>query len=447
MAWNTTRRLALLGGASSLLGGCEIWDSVFGERRQNIPGERRTVLQAASRTLTADPALSGTPVDLPPPATRDSWPQAGGNAAHSGGNPALGTTLTEIWRADFGTGSGYRRRITAPPIAADGTAFNIDAYGMATGISLDRGARRWRRDTSPENESSGYVGGGAAFDGGTLYIASGMAEIMALDPGTGDIKWRQRMPAPARGAPSVADGRIFVPTVDNHLLALSTEDGRRLWTHRAQSVTSVPLGLPTPAVESDIVVAGFGSGELSALRTNDGRLVWSETLASANRGALSEVSGIHAMPVISEGRVVALGMGGLTICIDLRSGRRIWEREVGGTESAWMAGNWVFLVTSEEQLACLGRDDGRVRWVTDLRPAQQSGRRAPPRATWCPPMLAGSKLYIAGSGAELLTVDPGTGEIQARRGLPSGVSLPPAVIGDLMLVSTNNGTLVALRGT
>jgi outer membrane protein assembly factor BamB len=274
-----------------------------------------------------------------------------------------------------------------------------------------------------------------------------MAEIMALDPGTGDIKWRQRMPAPARGAPSVADGRIFVPTVDNHLLALSTEDGRRLWTHRAQSVTSVPLGLPTPAVESDIVVAGFGSGELSALRTNDGRLVWSETLASANRGALSEVSGIHAMPVISEGRVVALGMGGLTICIDLRSGRRIWEREVGGTESAWMAGNWVFLVTSEEQLACLGRDDGRVRWVTDLRPAQQSGRRAPPRATWCPPMLAGSKLYIAGSGAELLTVDPGTGEIQARRGLPSGVSLPPAVIGDLMLVSTNNGTLVALRGT
>lgn len=445
MTSNTTRRAALL-GAAGLLGGCEATERIFGERRQNIVGERRDVLQAVSRRLTPDSAIASAPVDLPAPAVRESWPQAGGNAAHSGGNPALGATLTEVWRADFGTGSGYRRRITSPPIAADGAAFTVDAYGIAMAFNLDRGGRRWRRDTSPENESSGQVGGGAAYDGGTLYVASGMAEIMALDPANGEVKWRARMPAPARGAPAVANGRIFLPTVENHLLAFSTEDGRRLWTHRAQSVTSVPLGLPTPAVDSDIVVCGFGSGELSAVRASDGRLVWSETLATANRGALSEVSGIHAMPSISDGRVVALGMGGLTICIDLRSGRRVWEREVGGTEGAWIAGRWVFLVTAEEELACLGRDDGRVRWVRDLRPPAR-GSRPPPRASWSPPIVAGGRLLIAGSGAELLTVDVTSGEITGRRGLPSGVSWQPAVIGDLLLVPTTNATLVALRGS
>jgi len=446
MAGHATRRAALLGGAG-LLGGCEFFEGIIGERRQVITGERRDVLQGTARRLSADDALASTAVDLPPPAPRESWPQPGGNAAHSGGNPALGATLTRVWSADFGWGNSYRRRITSPPIAADGAAFTVDAFGGAAAFDLASGSRRWRRSTAPENETAGIVGGGVAYDGGTLYLASGLAELMAIDPANGEIKWRQRLEATGRGAPSVANGRIFLPTVDNRLHAFSTEDGRRIWTHRAQSVPSVPLGLPTPAVESDIVVCGFGSGELSALRVGDGRLVWSETLASANRGALSEVSGIHAIPAISEGRVVALGMGGVTICIDLRSGRRVWEREVGGTEGAWIAGNWVFLVTADEQLACLGRDDGRVRWVREMRPPAPSGRRAPPRATWCPPVVAGGRLLIAGSGAELLTADVSSGEITQRQSLPSGVAWQPAVIGDLLLVATTNGTLVALRGS
>lgn len=445
MAHHLTRRAALLGTAG-LLAGCETLDSIFAERREPIIGERRPVLQTAGRRLAPDTALASTPVNLPAPRPRESWAQAGGDAAHSGGHPALGAALNEAWRSGFGSGTGYRRRITAPPIAADGSAFTVDAFGVAMAFALDSGSRRWRRDTAPENESAGVVGGGAAYDGGTLYVTTGLAEVMALDPGTGEVKWRARMPSPARGAPAVAGGRILVPTLENHLLAFSTEDGRRIWTHRAQPVTAVPLGLPTPAVESDLVVCGFASGELTAVRAADGRVAWSETLAAANRGSLAEVSGIHAMPSIGEGRVVALGMGGLTICLDLRSGRRLWEREVGGTEGAWIAGEWVFLVTAEEELACLGRDDGRVRWVRDLRPAAR-GNRPPPRSRWCPPVLAGGRLLIAGSRAELLSIDPSTGEITDRRGLPSSVSWQPAVIGDLLLVATDNATLVALRGS
>ena len=444
MALPFTRRAALLGTAG-MLGGCETLDSILGERRETIVGERRPVLQTPARRLTPDPALASTAVNLPAPQPREQWPQAGGTVAHAGGHPALGTSFREAWRSGFGSGSGYRRRITSGPIVADGTVYTVDAYGVAMAFALDTGNRRWRRDTAPANESAGQVGGGVAFEGGVLYSATGLAEIMALDPADGSVKWRARMPAPARGAPAVAGGRIFVPTVENHLVAFSIEDGRRLWTHRAQTVATIPLGLPTPAVEGDLVVCGFASGELSAVRASDGRVTWSESLAAANRGTLSEVSGIRAMPAVGEGRVVALGMGGLTICIDLRSGRRLWEREVGGTEGAWIAGDWVFLVTAEEQLACLGRDDGRVRWATDLRPPAR-GRRAPPSNSWCPPILAGGRVLIAGSGEELLSVDPATGEIVARRDLPGAVSWQPAVVGDLLLVATENSYLVALRG-
>ncbi|HYF06591.1 MAG TPA: dehydrogenase, partial [Acetobacteraceae bacterium] len=93
-----TRRAALLGGAG-LLAGCETFDSIFGERREPIVGDRRPVLQMPARRLTPDPALASTPVALPAPAPREAWPQPGGNAAHSGGHPALGATLQEAWRS------------------------------------------------------------------------------------------------------------------------------------------------------------------------------------------------------------------------------------------------------------------------------------------------------------------------------------------------------------
>ena len=92
-----------------------------------------------------------------------------------------------------------------------------------------------------------------------------------------------------------------------------------------------------------IVVGGFASGELAAIRVADGRVAWSETLASARGGGLSDIAAIAAMPVIDRGRVFATGLGGLTVAIDLRSGRRLWEREVGAVETPWSAGDALFL--------------------------------------------------------------------------------------------------------
>ncbi|MBW8270830.1 outer membrane protein assembly factor BamB family protein [Caldovatus aquaticus] len=444
-------RRALLLASAGLLGGCEWLDDLLGERKVPLSGERRSVLGAAERRggLAADEALLSRPVSLPPPALNPDWPQAGGGPSHAPGHPALegdGGALREVWRAGFGTGSGYRSRITGVPIVAGGTAYAVDAVGVVSAFDAATGGRRWRLDSRPEQERDGAVGGGAAFEGDTLYVASGLAEMLAVAPADGTVRWRTRLPAPTRGAPTVAGGRIFVPTIENQLLALSAEDGRRLWTHRASPATAVPLGLPAPAVEGDIVVAGFASGELSALRAADGRVLWTETLAPAGGSSLAEIAGIRALPVVDRGRVYAIGMGGLAIAIDLRSGRRLWEREVAGTEAPWSVGEWLFLLTSDGELAALGREDGRVRWVTDLRRPRE-GRREPPRVYWAAPVLAGGRLYVAGSGGELVAVEPAEGRILERRRLPGGVTLQPAVAGGTLYLATDDATLVALRGT
>jgi len=444
MAAPLTRRGALI-GAAALLGGCETIDDIFGEKRPRFVGERRPVLDLPERRLAAAASAQGGPLVLPPAAPRAEWPMAGGDAAHGGGHLAFGPGLAPLWRSGFGTGSAYRRRLVAGPVAAGGAAYVADAFGAVSAFDLASGGRRWRRDTSRENESAGALGGGVAVAGETVFVCTGLAEVLALNAADGALRWRVDLPAPARGALTVAGGRLFVPTVASQLVALSAEDGRRLWTHRALPTTTLPLGLAAPAVEGETVVAGFPSGELFALRAADGRVIWSESLAAAGSATLSDIPGVRAHPVVAGGRVVAIGVGGLSICVDLRSGRRLWEQESGGTEAAWIAGEWVFLTNDAGQAAAIGRDSGEVRWAVSLRPPPR-GNRPAERISLSSPVLAGGRLFIGTSRSELLALNPENGEVTGRTALPGPLVLQPIVAGNLLLAATEDATLVAFTG-
>jgi outer membrane protein assembly factor BamB len=351
----------------------------------------------------------------------------------------------EAWRGSVGTGSGYRRRLTAPPLVAGGSVYAMDAYGLVTAFDAANGRRRWQTDTRPRRDRDGALGGGIAFDGGRLYAVTGLAEAMAIDPADGSIGWRVPLPAPARGAPTVVGGRVFVPTIEDQLLALSVEDGRRLWTYRAQPTTTQVLGMPAPAVDGEFVVAGFGSGELAAVRAADGRAAWSETLSSARGGGLADIASIAAMPVIDRGRVFATGLGGLTVALDLRSGRRLWEREVGAVETPWSAGDALFLVANNGNLACLGREDGRVRWITPLGRFEDERRRRRP-IFWGPPVLAGGRLLVPGSHGRMAEANPLDGELMGTVRLRKGAVLQPAVVGGVLYLLNEDAEVVAMRG-
>jgi len=436
------RRAALL-GAAGLLAGCDTLDGLLGTRKERLPGERRSVLRA-DPALVADPGLEGRAVELPPPNAPTEWPMAGGPSNHAPGHLAWSERPAQAWRTSIGSGSGYRQRLTAGPIIANGTVFTVDAFGQVSAFALADGGRRWRTDTSRENESAGALGGGAAFADGVLYVATGLAEVLALSAEDGSIRWRASTGTPARGAPSVSGGRIFVATTQNQLIALSIEDGRRLWTHRAQAIATLALGLPAPAVEGESVVAGFGTGELTALRAADGRQIWAETLGGAGTIFLADIAGITGLPVIDRGRVFAMGLANTTIAVDLRSGRRLWERAFGGENGMASAGDWVFAVTRGGDAVALGREDGRIRWVTELDPAPASGRRGE-AARFGAPIVAGGRIVVPSSRGELLLLDPSDGTIGGRVSLSEGVTLPAASVDGTLVLLGDGGTLMAVR--
>jgi outer membrane protein assembly factor BamB len=437
-----SRRIALL-GAAALLPGCDTLDSIVGERKRALEGERRSVLRAEP-PVSPDTGAASDSITLPPAQPIGDWPTEGGPPNHAPGHAVLAEQPAVAWRASVGSGSAYRQRITSGPVIAGGTVFAVDAFGMVTAHALADGRQRWRTDTTPEAESAVPLGGGATFADGTLYVITGAAELMALDPATGSIRWRARVPSPPRGAPAVSGNRVFVPTIDNQLIGLSAEDGRRLWTHRGGALATIPLGLPSPAIDGETVVAGFGTGELVALRATDGRLLWAESLGGTGGTSLADIVGITGLPVIDRGRVIATGLGNTTIAVDLRSGRRLWERSFGGGAGVAPAGDWIFAVTRGGEAVALGREDGRIRWVSELDPAPEGGRRGEP-ARFGRPVVAGGRVMVPSSRGELLVLDPAGGQVLDRVRLGSGVTLPMAISEGTLVALADDGTLIALR--
>jgi len=361
------------------------------------------------------------------------------------GHLAAGERLTEAWTANIGEGGGYRRKILAQPVSADGVVYVMDSDAMVSAFDTARVSRLWRFDTRQENDDSTNVGGGLALDQGTLYAVNGLAEIVALDAAKGSVRWRGSIGAPTRSAPTVVEGRIYVTTIEDRLLALTADDGRQLWTHQAVNATTSVLGRPAPAYADGLVVAGFGSGELATLRAETGNVVWTDNLAATARStSIADFSAIRGLPVVGDGRVYAISMGGLMVAVDLPTGRRLWEREVAGEDSPWAAGSWLFIVSLDQRIAAVDRDDGRVAWVTDL-PRWEDPEKQKDSITWFGPLLAGDRLVVTGTNHEALAVSPYTGEIIGRQELSGAASLAPVVVDGTVFVISDDGRLLALR--
>lgn len=435
-----SRRAALL--APFAVGGCSLYDDWFGTKKVPLPGKREPVL-TGRRTLNVD---EGTPkVVLPPEVRNAAWPQAGGNPVHFMGHLAAGERLTEAWSADIGAGGGYRRKILAQPVAAEGIVYVMDSDAMVSAHDIARGGRIWRFDTRDEDDDSTNVGGGLALDQGTLYAVNGLAEVVALDAAKGTMRWRNKINAPTRSAPTVVEGRLFVTTIQDELLSLATDDGRQLWSRQAANATTSVLGRPAPVYAGGLVVAGFGSGELATMRAESGTVVWTDTLATAlGSGSAANFSAIRGLPVAADGKVYAIGMGGLLVAIDLPTGRRLWEREVAGEDSPWAAGAWLFIVSLDQRIAAVSRDDGRVAWVTDL-PRWENPEKQRDPITWYGPLLAGDRLIVAGTNEQALAVSPYTGEILGQQDLSGAASLGPIAADGTVFVVTDDGRLLALR--
>jgi outer membrane protein assembly factor BamB len=439
------KRVVFALAALGTLGGCGILD---GDGKKNVTptvGERIAVLSAEA-SVEVDPALSGVPVTLPPPASNAEWAQPGGNAAKSVGHLALGSSLRQVWRASIGEGSSNKAQLAAAPVVAGGRLYTIDTRAVVRAISTENGATLWQSQVrGADAPEVALFGGGVSYDNGRLYATNGAGYAAALDPANGAIQWLVRPGGPLRGAPTIANDNVYVVSQDNQLFALNPADGSTRWSGIGAAEIAGVFGAAAPAAAQGTVVAGFSSGELNAYRYENGRVLWQDALARTSIStAVTTLSDIDADPVIDSGRVYAVGQGGRMVALELVTGQRIWEINLAGISTPWVAGEWIFVVTDQAQLLAVARATGRVRWMTQLRRyrAQEDKKGA---VAWSGPVLAGDRLILASSLGEIVQVSPSDGTVQSTVASGAPVSLSPVVADNTLYILHDNGQLTAWR--
>lgn len=430
--------------ATLLVSGCE--SSFFGESKSKppLPGERISIM-ALERQLAPDERIAGLAVALPAPSRNADWPQPGGNAQHVMQHPAVGEAPVKAWSVDIGAGSDDGAALLASPVLSDGRIFTLDAEGRLTAIDAETGGEIWRIDTaSPEEEDSVYSGALTTGEG-MVFVATGVGEVIAVLAESGEERWRVSAPGPLRSAPTHSAGRLFLTTIDNKALALSAETGERLWQHSGISEIAALLGGASPAVKDSVVIVPYSSGELYALKAETGRVFWVDTLSQSRRAdAVSSLSDIRGDPVIDRSIVFAISHSGRISALDLRTGGRIWDRRIGGTNTPWVAGDFVFVVSNTGEVIGLTRRDGRVKWLVQL-PQFETPKDREGAIQYAGPVLAGDRLIVPSSLGEVYAISPYTGKLLGSIDLGDSVFIPPIVAGGTIYILSDEGRLTAFR--
>jgi outer membrane protein assembly factor BamB len=428
-------------------------------KKSNIKGERISVM-TTDTSIKPDPDLAKTDVVLPPPYQNDAWPQPGGYASSAMYHLEASGPLHQSWTQETGKGSDADSRLTAPPVIAGGRIFVLDAEAHVFAFNAGNGNPAWDKELAPEGGSGKFLGmfgsdhsidpskgfgGGAAYDGGVLFVTTGFGDVFAFDAANGKQIWKINLGVPIVNAPVANGGRIFVSSQDNHFYALDQKDGRQLWDNQGITESAGILESTSAAVSGGIVIVPYTSGELYAINVDTGRIAWNDMLSrNGTVTALSELDDIAGRPVIDRDMVFAISHSGVMVAINLNTGDRAWSRDVGGIQTPWAAGDFLYVLTTDSQVLCMTRKDGRIKWSHQLpRWEDPDDRRHP--IVWSGPVLVSDRLILVSSDGIAASLSPYNGSLLGRMEIPGGALIAPVVANGTMFVLTSDAQLVALR--
>jgi len=430
------RFTALILFVSTALAACSSFSGMFGSKNDDsiLPGQREIVIQTGNKLDVSD--ISKIPVVVPTAQFNPDWRQPGGVASNAPQHLTLRNEIGRVWSASAGTGSTTQGRLTAVPIVAENRIFVLDTEAKVRAFTVKEGNRIWTTSLTPkdEEEEEGF-GGGLAYDSGRVLAATAFGTVVALDPSNGKQLWSKNLGVPIRTAPTAANGRVFVTAVNNQVFALSVADGSTIWKFRSTGESAGLIGNTSPAVADGYVVVPYTTGDLITFKAENGRVVWTDSLTRKGRlSSLSNLNDIAGRPVIYKGRVIAISHSGRLAGIDIKTGERLWSRNFPGTQTPWLAGEYLFFVSSDNILMAISHSDGKIRWIKRLG----SGK-------WSGPVLAGGRLIIVNDSGKIMNISPYTGTEVSTQQISEKILIAPIVAGSTLYFITDDADLIAMR--
>ena len=157
---------------------------------------------------------------------------------------------------------------------------------------------------------------------------------------------------------------------------------------------------------------------------------------------MSDITTVKANPIIDENTAYIVGYNGPMIAIDIRTGAKIWQREISASSQPWLAGNFLFVLTDDSDLVAINKHDGKIVWTTIIPYANEDDKLG---VFTSGPILANDALLVTSSNGKLFSVSPYNGRIMGVAEIEEGVETTPVMVNETLLLTTNNAEITAYK--
>ncbi len=257
-----------------------------------------------------------------------------------------------IW--SFFTGGN----IIGTPAIANSTVYVSSKNGYVYALDEQTGSVNWRiaNDNLTPVTSSPVIANGKLFWGTFLSPSAGYAEVLAVNPQTGAVIWRNTSISDyVEGSLAVNNGRVFlgIGALNNaQVLALNESTGSQIWSYNTGLAVTIT---GSPAVAYGRVYVPLDGTRFLALDETTGFLDWSFTT-----GSNSTTAAIH-------NGVLYFGAGNRNIyAVNASTGATIWTRTTGGAVTSSPAlslgSTELFVGSNDRYLYALNLITGAVAW-------------------------------------------------------------------------------------
>ena len=309
---------------------------------------------------------------------------------------------TILWSSGYPAdlaGGKYEGGPSATPTVHQGRVYTLGKAGQMLCLDARTGKTVWTRKITDLTgiKAPRYGFAGSPLILGDQVILNAGAAGAAFQKDTGTPLWTSRgvggyaspVPFQLGGRPSVL---LFG---QRNLIAVDpASSGRSLWGHPWKTEDDVNAADPIIVRDRIFASSGYGAGcAMFQLINGAPRHIWqSKALRSHFNPGVALGNFVYGIDGQATGRA-----NNSLVCVNLATGRRMWERQRFGFGSLIAAGGRLIVLTELGELIIL---EANPHAYTELAYARVLGKRC-----WTTPALSGGRLYARTAKGSAVCVD------------------------------------------
>jgi eukaryotic-like serine/threonine-protein kinase len=303
-------------------------------------------------------------------------------------------------------------------------------------------------------KTGGAIVASPAIADGVVYIASMDGHLFAIDQETGKEKWNFKSRMPIASSPAVSGGTLYFVSSAGSLAAIDVATGKPKWVFateferkfEAKNLHGYPSPAQTipdawdiwtssPAVANGKVFFGSGDGNVYAVTADTGIELWKVQTKDI----------VHASPAVFNNTVYIGSWDSNLYALNAETGEEKWtfkagedntiHNQVGFQSSPAVVDGVVYVGCRDGHVYALDAANGKKKWDYSTNKSWVNGT----------PAVRDGVVYVGTSdSSRFMALDAKNGRLRWNFAAKSYMFSSAALAGDLAYVGDHNGKLYAV---